>query len=196
MSHVYFKLWQIKHAKPEDFLRALIGFTIDEEKDILNTTSPYTFSGLSERRVFRFLKLVGCDNSTIGKYAKLVKDRNAMAHPNGHIFVKTQESLDEKISDVLKAVAEIQVYSEAIIKSCYREFLVRNFDPETREYVDETDQVREVLIHVNYLSPKDIEICTRINIGELAHLRGFEYMKSLHNCLLTENEQNRSFQPR
>ena len=113
-----------------------------------------------------------------------------MAHPNGRILVKTQELLGEKINDVLKAVDEIQGYSKPIIESCYREFLLHNSDPETREYSDETDQVREALIHVNYLSLKDIEICTRFNIRKLADQHGFECMKSLHNCLLTEYGQN------
>ena len=140
MSVVYFKIWQIRHAMPEDFKRALIGFSNDEEKAILNTTSPFTFSRLSEHRVFRFFKLVGCDNSTIGNYAKLVDDRNKMAHPNGHIFVKTQVLLEAKIRNVLRAVDDIHAYSKPVVESCYRKFLLRNFDPETREYFDDTDQ--------------------------------------------------------
>ena len=196
MSVVYFKIWQIRHASPEDFKRALIGFSNDDEKNILNTTSPFTFSRLPERRIFRFFKLLGCDNSKIGNYAKLVDYRNEMAHSNGHIFVKTQELLDAKIRNILRVANDIQAYSRPIVESCYRDFLLGNFDSETREYSDSMDQIREVLIHDNYLSLKDIEICTRFNVGELADQHGFEYMKSLHNCLLTDYEQNGSFAPR
>ena len=190
MSHVYFKIWQIKHARPEDFRRALIGFSNEDERNILNTTSPFAFSRFQERRVFRFLKLVGCDNSTIGNYAKLVDDRNKMAHPNGHIFVKTQVLLEAKIRNVLRAVDDIQGYSKPIVESCYRDFLLCNFDPETREYSDETDQIREVLIRNNYMSMKDIGICTTFNVGELADRCGFEYMNGLHNCLHADYEEN------
>ncbi len=188
MSIVYFKIWQIKHARPEEFRRALIGFSNHEEKDILKTTSPFTFSMVSERRVFRFLKLVGCDNGQIGNYARLVDDRNEMAHPNGHIYVKSQDQLDAKIRNILRVMSDIHAQSKPIVESCYEEFLLSNFDPETREYFDEKDQIREVLIHHNYLSPKDIELCTRFNVGDLANRRGFEHMKRLHDCLLADYE--------
>ena len=41
----------------------------------------------------RFLKLIACDNSKIGTYAKLVDDRNESAHPNGNIYFSTQAAL-------------------------------------------------------------------------------------------------------
>jgi hypothetical protein len=51
-------------------------------------------------------------------------------------------------------VAEIQTYSMSVIEHCYREFLFRNHDTDEREYADAADQIREVLIHGNYLSRK------------------------------------------
>jgi len=48
--------------------------------------------------------------------------------------------------------------SRPVIEHCYRNFLLQNHDPEEREYPDATDQIREVLIHENYLSQKDIDI--------------------------------------
>ena len=94
-----------------------------------------------------------------GTYAKLVDDRNESAHPNGNIFYSTEAALDVKITEILRVVGEIQTHSQPVIEHCYREFLLQNHDPDEREYPDAADQIREVLIHGNYLSQKDIEIC-------------------------------------
>src|SRR4249920_79231 len=72
MSFVYFNIWQIKQAEPEDFQKGLIGFGKDVEKSILGATSPFVFSTVNERTILRFLRLIECDNSKIGTYVKLV----------------------------------------------------------------------------------------------------------------------------
>src|SRR3990170_8989027 len=98
MSCVYFNIWQIRQARPEDFEKGLIGFGKDNEKSLLEATSPFVFSTVSERTILRFLKLIACDNGKIGTYAKLVEDRNDTAHANGNIFFSTQAALDAKIT--------------------------------------------------------------------------------------------------
>src|SRR6187551_2990820 len=82
MSFVYFNIWQIKQTEPKDFAMGLIGFGKEIEKSLLEATSPFVFSTVNERSILRFLKLIACDNSKIGTYAKLVDDRNGTAHPN------------------------------------------------------------------------------------------------------------------
>ncbi len=46
---------------------------------------------------------------------------------------------------------EIQTHSRPVIEHCYHSFLLGNHDPEEREYPDAADQIREVLMHGNYL---------------------------------------------
>jgi hypothetical protein len=41
MSCVYFNIWQIRQARPEDFEKGLIGFGKDIEKNLLEATSPF-----------------------------------------------------------------------------------------------------------------------------------------------------------
>jgi hypothetical protein len=60
---------------------------------------------------------------------------------------------------------EIQTHSAPIIQRCYSRFLLENGNPDDREYEADADQIREVLIHKNYLSPKDIEICAAFEIA-------------------------------
>lgn len=116
-------------------------------------------------------------------YAKLVDDRNESAHPNGNIFYSTEAALDAKISEILRVVGEIQTHSKPVIDRCYREFLLQNHDAEEREYPDAADQIREVLIHGNYLSQKDIEICLAFDIAALQTEVDFPAIKTLHQSL-------------
>lgn len=183
MSFVYFNIWQIKQNAPKDFEKGLIGFGKDVEKNILGATSPFVFSTVNERTMLRFLKLIDCDNSKIGKYAKLVDDRNETAHPNGNIFYSQQSALDLKITEILRVVDEIQTHSMPVIKHCYHQFLLDNHDADEREYPEAADQIREVLIHQNYLSQKDIEICLAYDIAILNTHPNFSEIKSLHQCL-------------
>jgi hypothetical protein len=181
MSFVYFNIWQIKQTEPKEFGMALIGFGKDIEKSLLEASSPFVFSTVNERTMLRFLKLIACDNSKIGTYAKLVDDRNESAHPNGNIFYSEQSALDIKIREVLRVAAEIQTHSKSVIEECYENFLINNCDPDDREYPDDADQIREVLIHANYLSSKDMGFCIRFDLGRLANNTLIEGIEALHN---------------
>lgn len=186
MSFVYFNIWQIKQAAPEDFAKGLIGFGKDIEKNLLNASTPFTFSTVNERTMLRFLKLIQCDNGKIGTYAKLVDDRNETAHPNGNIFYSTPEALDRKITEILRVVAEIQEHSCGIILNGYRSFLLDSADPEEREYPDPADQVRETLIHGSYFSAKDIQFCADLDIAEeFSSHQNYVEIESLHQALRT-----------
>lgn len=184
MSFVYFNIWQIKQTLREDFEKGLIGFAKDE-KALLEATSPFVFSTVNERTILRFLKLIACDNSKIGTYAKLVDDRNEAAHPNGNIFYSEQSALDRKITEILRVVDEIQTHSRCVIERCYRDFLLQNHDPEEREYPDAADQIREVLIHGNYMSQKDIEICLGFNLASIADRPETDSIRRLHEALVS-----------
>ena len=183
MSFVYFNLWQIKKTEPKNFEMNLIGFGKDVEKNLIAATSPFVFSMVKERTVLRILKLIDCDNGEIGTYAKLVNDRNQTAHPNGHIFFSTKAALDIKITEILRVVEEIQTHSKPVIEHCYREFLLRSHDYEKREYPDAKDQIREILIHGNYMSKMDIKLCLAHNLSDLREHGEVAQIEELHNCL-------------
>jgi hypothetical protein len=183
MSFIYFNIWQIKQTRPDDFAKGLIGFARDENS-LLAATSPFVFSTVNERTIVRFLKLIACDNAKIGTYIKLVDDRNDTAHSNGNIFFSTQAALDTKITEILRVVDEIQTHSKPVIEHCYRSFLLQNHDPEDREYPDARDQIKEVLIHGNYMSQKDIGFCLALDLAELCDEAGFPLIEELHQSLV------------
>lgn len=186
MSFVYFNIWQIKQTETDDFAKAMIGFNKDLEKELMDATSPFTFWRVNESSVMRFLKLIGCDNGKVGSYAALVKERNDTAHTNGNIFFSTQAALDTKIRQILRIVDEIQTHSTPTIQRCYARFLEGSNNPDDREYSDDADQIREVLIHAHYLSQKDIEICAAFDwqaLEELEMHTNAPGIESLHQTL-------------
>jgi len=82
-------------------------------------------------------------------------------------------------------VNEIQTHSKPVIEHCYCRFLLDNHDPEAREYPDAIDQIREVLIHQNYLSQMDIEICLSYDVAQLKSDPNFPAIEALHQTLRT-----------
>ena len=180
MSFIYFNIWQIKQVRPDDFAKAMIGFSKDLEKELIEATSPFAFWRVNESSVMRFLKLIDCDNGKIGSYAALVKERNDTAHANGNIFFSQQSALDLKIREILRVVKEIQTHSKPVIEHCYEKFLFESHDPEAREYPQAPDQFREVLIHQNYLSLTDISICLDYDIAKHEHHANYPEIQSLH----------------
>jgi hypothetical protein len=180
MCFVYFNIWQIKLIRPENFATALIGFGKDMEKELLEATSPFTFSVVNESSVMRFLKLIQCDNTKIGAYTKLVKDRNETAHSNGNIFYSSEDELAAKVRDILRLVSEIQGHSEGIIVEGYKRFLIESAASEEREHIEASDQVREVLIHGSYMSRIDLDFCVRCDIAEFADHLHFAEIEALH----------------
>jgi len=132
MSFVYFSIWKIKINRKKDFAKALIGFNKDCERNMINASSPFTFSEINESNIFRFFKLVGCGNDKIGEFTRLVKDRNNIAHSNGNIFFNSQESLDEKINEVLGCTNKIQENIKCITKNTFKDFLKNNWDNNDR----------------------------------------------------------------
>ncbi|MBM4164957.1 MAG: hypothetical protein FJ222_11050 [Lentisphaerae bacterium] len=195
MSFVYFNIWQIKQTEPGDFAKGLIGFGKDVEKNLLEASSPFVFSTVNERTILRFLKLIACDNGQIGTYAKLVDDRNDTAHTNGNIFFSTAAALDAKITEILRIVDEIQTHSKPVIERCYREFLVNSADPEERYYADPADQIREVLIHGNYMSQRDIDICLAFDMETLHEHEGIAAIRELHATLIKDYKTDESNTP-
>lgn len=110
MCFVYFTIWKIKSIHPKDFEKISYGF-----EDCLNTaTSPFGFSEEQESRIMRIFKFWGL-NERIGEYKKLVKERNNIAHSNGNIYYKEQDSVDVRISDALRFTEEIHQKTKSSI---------------------------------------------------------------------------------
>ena len=96
---------------------------------------------------------------------------------SGNIFFSTQAALDIKILEILRVADEIQTHSIPTIQHCYSRLLTESSAP------DDADQIRELRIHENYFSQKDIELCAAFDIGELKVSPNFPAIESLHQTL-------------
>ena len=137
-----------------------------------------------------FMRLIGCSGDRTASFTALVKDRNNSAHTNGQISYSTQAALDTKIAEILRIVQEIQTHSKPVIERCYREFLLSSRNADDREYPDPEDQIREVLIHENYLSHRDLDLCRGFALSDLAAEPGFSEIQDLHRALQVAYPEN------
>lgn len=190
MCFVYFNVWQIKNIRHEDFQKIKLGFG----DDVGNATNPFMFSGENERKIFDLLKYLCAAHtdvkSLIGKYKKLVDERNGIAHANGTIPFSTVSYLERKIKDVLRYADEIQQYSRPLIEECFEGFLIESQNEETREYLDISDQIREVLIHRHYLSEKDLAYCLTFDISKLSDQPHFVEIRKIYKTLKEEYSED------
>lgn len=179
MSFVYFSVWQIKLMRPRDFESASI-FVPKKERDIHSATSPFTFSDINERSIFRFLKLIGCEDQHTGSFARLVDVRNKLAHSNGVISCRDQVTADQRIDEVMRQIRAIQTHMTPLLHECMRQFLVESCADEAgMQYDNPKDQIRELLVHKHYFSRKDIEACHSFDIQSLAAQPRFDAMRAL-----------------
>ena len=182
MSFIYFTLWKVKIVCSKDFNNALIGFGKEIEYQILKATSPFIFHIINERKIFRFLKIIGCTNDKIGKYAIQVDKRNKIAHANGLISFNSRENINNEIIKMIGIANEIQRYLNPIIEKIYTSFLEESANPNDREYVEDIDQVREILIKKHYLSKKDIESCMECDISNLCKIKAVNVSNTKALC--------------
>ncbi|MDU7580481.1 hypothetical protein [Aeromonas sp.] len=164
MSYVYFSVWQIKQAKPEAFTHAVL--FLQKEKELLNASSPFTFSEVNERSIFKFLRLAGCENQHIGQFQRLVDQRNEIAHPNGNIFFNNQATADQRIEEVMQQIRGIQAHISPVLHNCLLQFMRDSANPDEREIADINDHVEMNFLHKHYLSRKDIEACLACDLSE------------------------------
>lgn len=184
MSFVSFSIWQIRLAREQDFKNALVGFQSDSENMLLEADSPFKFyERMKESQIFRFMKLIGCTNEHVGEFAKFVKRRNRIAHPSGTVFFNDRASIDNEIAEMMQEVGNIQQHMRPIILEAYGRFLESSADIDTREYALPEQEVEANLIHRNYVSQKDIEVCLDFDLAGLAGHPETDSIRTLHETL-------------
>jgi hypothetical protein len=186
MSYVCFAVWRIRAARKADFEKAMVGFQNEVENKLFKADSPFKFyEQLKEATIFRFIKLIGCGNEQVGEFSRFVKFRNRIAHPSGTTTFNDRQALDEHIELVLTEIGNIQTHMTPVLQELLGAFLCsESNDPEKREYIDDGDEIREALIHDNYLSQKDIVVCLGFDINTLTGNSNFPAIKALFEAFV------------
>jgi len=191
MSFICFSVWQIRAARSVDFEKAMVGFQSDIENKLANAQTPFNFfDNLKESAIFRFIKLIGCNNQQVGEMAKFVKQRNRIAHPSGTMFFNDQQALDDHVAQVLTQMAILQSHMTPVLHDILRDFLLNSFDQETREWADDKTEIEANLLHKHYFSQKDIEACSGFDIGFLSGERNYTAIKALFDTFVDEYKQD------
>ncbi|OON68122.1 hypothetical protein [Hymenobacter sp. CRA2] len=183
MSGVYCSLWQIRSSRSDLFTNALLFH--QHEEAMLNATSPFVFHKAQESSIFKFMRLIDCEDQHIGKLTKLVKDRNSIAHSNGNIFFSTKAAADIQIAEVIRQLTVVQELMKPVLHSCLKQFLIESYNSESRAYTLAEDQIRESLIHDNYFSRQDISSCLRFDIESLRSEEHFADIQALFHSFTT-----------
>jgi hypothetical protein len=163
---------------------AMVGFRSEDEGNLMESDSPFRFyDRLKESQIFRFRKLIGCNNQQVGEFAKFVKRRNKIAHPTGTVFFNDQSAIDDEIGEMMREVRNIEKHMEPLIEDLYRRFLHDSADPEQREYTVLGDEITANLVHKNYMSAADIACCRVFEIEALGREPLHGEMQALHDAL-------------
>jgi hypothetical protein len=198
MSFVSFSIWQIRLARPVAFQMAMVGFRAEDEGKITECDSPFKFyEKLKESQIFRFLKLIGCNNEQVGEFAKFVKRRNKIAHPTGTVFFNDQQAIDEEIADMMREVRNIEAHMQPVITELYRRFLTDSAGTEELEYGTYGEELTANFIHKGYMSMADLRHCAEFEIATLADVPGQEVIAGLHAeaLALVESESEEDLEP-
>lgn len=181
MSFVSFSIWQIRLARPEAFQMAMVGFRAEDEGKITDCDSPFKFyDKLKESQIFRFLKLIGCNNEQVGEFAKFVKRRNRIAHPTGTVFFNDQQAIDLEISDMMREVRNIEEHMQPVIDELYHRFLTDSGNAEELQYGTYAEELTANFVHKAYMSMADLRHCAASGIGALADHPAQELIAALH----------------
>jgi hypothetical protein len=184
MTYMSFLVWQIRVARPVQFGHALIGFQREAESDLLGADSPFKFyDRMKESQIFRFLKIIGCENEQVGEIGKFVRRRNKIAHPTGTVFFNDRETIDEEITAMMREVEKLEAQTVPLVLDIYRRFLAESADAEEREYGTDIEEIEANLIHRYYMSRKDVEACKALDLAEFREHPAYQGIIDLHESL-------------
>lgn len=176
MSFVYFTIWKIKSIHPDDFEKISLGF----DDCIQCSESPFGYSKEQESKIMQIFKFWGL-NERVGEYKKLIRERNNVAHSNGNIYYKEQQSIDNKISDIIRFCNEIQEKTKPTIEQSYKEFLSDNHSVEDSPYSTLEELLSDEFINRHYISERDIQLCCNCNISSLVSSNNYESICNTHS---------------
>lgn len=155
MTFVYFQLLRISQFKEQEFKYSWIWLSSNEKDFLKKIWSPFAFSAINERTVFRFFRLIDFDDWTIWNISKCVNERNDFAHATWiHIG-----DLDEKIEKYFISMETIINKSKDFLNEVYFKF--KELNPDLLANIDEywkpnTYEIQQDDLETNLYIPFDI----------------------------------------
>ena len=136
MIFVYIQLIRIANEKSQEFNLCWVGFPKQEQDFLKDPTSPFSFSKVQEKTVFRFFRLVGFDDGTTADISELVNKRNNHLHANGKIFFEQLEDFEREVGIYLKKMQAIVEKQKKFLETIYLS-LIENYEDDFEITEDE-----------------------------------------------------------
>lgn len=122
MTFIYIQLLRISKFKEREFKYSRIWLPTNERDFSKSELSPFSFSGINEKTVFRFFRLLDFDDWMIADISACVNERNKLLHATGNNF----ENLDQKIGKYITNMENIINKSKDFIQELYQWFINDN----------------------------------------------------------------------
>lgn len=122
MTFIYIQLLRISKFKEREFKYSRIWLPTNERDFSKSELSPFSFSGINEKTVFRFFRLLDFDDWMIADISACVNERNKLLHATGNNF----ENLDQKIGKYITNMENIINKSKYFIQELYQWFINDN----------------------------------------------------------------------
>lgn len=122
MTFIYIQLLRISENKEKEFKYSWIWLPANEKDFGSSELSPFSFSGVNEKTVFRFFRLLDFDDGTIGNISACVNERNKLLHATGNNF----ENLEGKIEKYINNMENIVNKSQVFLQELYQGFVNDN----------------------------------------------------------------------
>jgi len=119
MIFVYVQLLRIAKEKVQEFDLCWVGFPSQEKDFLKEPSSPFSFSKIKEKTVFRFFRLVGFDDGSISDISSLVNKRNNHLHANGQLFFESSDDFEKEVSGYIKKMQTIITKQLDFLKPIY-----------------------------------------------------------------------------
>lgn len=119
MIFVYIQLLRIAKEKVQEFDLCWVGFPSQEKDFLKEPSSPFSFSKIKEKTVFRFFRLVGFDDGSISDISSLVSKRNNHFHANGQLFVESQDDFEKEVGEYIKKMQAIITKQTNFLQKIY-----------------------------------------------------------------------------
>ncbi len=124
MIFVYVQLLRIAKEKVQEFDLCWVGFPSQEKDFLKEPSSPFSFSKIQEKTVFRFFRLVGFDDGSISDISSLVNKRNNHLHANGQLFFESQDDFEKEVGGYIKKMQIIIIKQANFLQTIYSSLVV------------------------------------------------------------------------
>ena len=119
MAFIYIQLLRIAKEKEREFEYSWIGFPGQEKDFLKDPTSPFSFALINEKTVFRFFRLVGFDDASIGDIAHMIKIRNERMHATGKIYCSSVDEFEVELATYTKRMKLVLKNQQSFLVDIY-----------------------------------------------------------------------------